>query len=379
VALFTNLFHVGEALAHLIRSRLGLPDEDVVVGPPRDQVLDTAKHLRITLLWANLQPTHRNDALQRNPDGTLAPPPLALSAYYLLTAYGNTVSEELTGAHEMLGDAMRVIHDEPELALPFADLPGRGNGKLGVSLMPLSPELLEKLFGPLQLKHRPFALCEVCPVRLESLKQMLAARPIVMPGGVRLKGPTTRRRPLLERVLPNVQSVGGRVRLDGAFAEPPTHVWIGRTKLEGAEITVIDGARSVSVVIPAVGPGAVSPGVQTVSISSGDLPSDSIPMQVMAPSEPTLDAPTQLVHAKGDDLVLWGRGLSSTIEIAAWPDGGIMSPSELVMLPLAGPASDNQVTVAAASLSALSTRAYRFAARVAAYRFTPFIVLDVTS
>lgn len=376
MAQFTSLFHVGEALAHFVRARLGLDFGQVLVGPPRDEVLDTTRHLRITLLWTNPQGNHRNDVPERNPDGTRVPPPLSLTAHYLFTTYGNTVSEESVGAHELLGDVMRVLHDEPRLSLPLADLAGRGEGKLDVTLVPLAPELVEKLFGPLQLKHRTFALYEVGPVQLKSLKEMLAARPVVLPGGVRLAEPTPlRSRPVLRRVVPSAQAAGGRVRLEGSFPTQPTHVQVGTRTFEGADLQVLAAERAVSVVLPA----DLSPGIHAVSLSAGKLSAEALPLEVQAAGEATLDAPSALTHSQSADLVLSGQGLADAVEVVAWPDTAVQAPSEVVKLPLAAPATATQLTVAAASLAGLSRRTYRLTVRVGAHRFTPPIVLEVVS
>lgn len=376
MAQFTSLFHVGEALAHFVRARLVLDFGQVIVGPPRDEVLDTTRHLRISLLWTNPQAHHRNDIPERNPDGTRVPPPLSLTATYLFTTYGNTVSEESVGAHELLGDVMRVFHDEPRLSLPLADLAGRGEGKLDVTLVPMVPELVEKLFGPLQLKHRTFALYEVGPVQLKSLKEVLASRPVVVPGGVRLVGPAAMRsKPVLRRVVPAVQAAGGRVWLQGSFPEAPTRVHVGTVMFEGADLQVLDAERAVGVVLPA----DLAPGIHTVSLSTGNLSAESLPLQVQPAGEATLDAPAALTHSQSADLVLSGRGLAGAVEVIAWPDSGAQSPSEVVTLPLAAPATESQLTVAAASLAGLAPRVYRLIARVDAHRFTPPIVVEVVS
>lgn len=379
MAIFTSLYHVGEVLAHRIITQLALAADDVIVGPPRDSVLDTKKQMRVTLLWASEQPTHRNDPPLRTAGGELVSPPLSLSATYLLTTYGNTPTEESIGAHELLGDALRVLHDEPELALPLPGLTDRGEGKLGIALAQLTPELVEKLYGPLQIKHRTFALIEVWPVQLASLKAAQAAGPGVTPGGTHLSGPGASARPALRRVVPSTQGAGGRIRLDGDFPAAPTRVWIGDTLIQGGDIDVIDAARAVSVVLPDTGPDAIPAGVHKVRVAVGELPSEPLQIQVVAADEPTLDGPAALAHDRAADLVLSGRGLSGAIEVLAWPERGVRAPSEAVTLPLAGPATATSITVASAALSALADRGYNLAARVGDHRFTPAITLTVKS
>jgi hypothetical protein len=380
MAVFDNLYHAGEALAHAVRSAFALPLDVVVVGPPRTEVESTSKHLRISLLWTSEQPTHRNDPPVRNFDGTRTPPPLSLSAVYMLTSYGNTAGEEAVEAHQMLGEAMRVFHDNPELSLPFADLPGRGDGKLGISLMPMAPELLEKVFGPLQIKHRPFALYEVGPVQLRSLKAPFPSQSLVAPDGIRLLELDVQPRPSLERLVPSTQSAGGRIRVDGDYESPPERVWVGSVKLEGALLMHVDGKRSVNVVLPLLGMDAVAPGIHHVSVVANGRISEPLKLRVVAAGEPTLDGPTVLVHSKATNLSLHGRGLSGVTEVVAWPDSGITAPSEVKVFPVAGAlSSDTELVVEAPHLNELLERAYRFAARIGAHRYTPYIVLEVSS
>lgn len=376
MALFTSLYQVGEVIAHLLRKRLPMTDTEVVVGPPRDAIGDPKRHLRLTLLWVNEQPTHRNDPPERNADGTRILPPLSLTAFYLLTSYGNTSQEESVEAHETLGEAMCALHDEPELSLPLTSLPLKGQGTLGIQLVPLTPELLEKLFGPLQIKHRPFALYEVGPAQLRSQKKALAARPVVAPGGARLTGPTVRERPTLQRIVPSTQGAGGRVRLDGVFPGAAAGVRVGTTVFEGPTLQVIDGGRSVRIALPTSFP----EGVHAVSITAGGLASEPLELRVVAGTEARLDGPSVIERSKGQPLVLSGSGLAQTVEVVAWPDDGVQSPADVVPLPLASPATNGQLTIAPASLGALSERAYRFAARLGAgaYQFTPYVVLKVT-
>ncbi|OJH34507.1 Pvc16 family protein [Cystobacter ferrugineus] len=373
MALFTSLSHAGEVLAHLVRKRLELGDGQVILGPPREEILDTSQHLRITLLWVNEAPSHRNDLSVRNPDGTLTPPPLSLTATFLFTTYGNTVSEELFGAYDLLGNVMRVFHNEPELTLPLPELSERGEGRLGITLVPLSPELVEKLFGPLQLKHRAFALYEVGPLRLKSLREALAASPVVVPGGVRLAGPVVRKKPVLRNVVPPVQAVGGRVRLDGFFPAAPTRVMVGTSRLEGGDIQVLEGSRAVLITLPP----SLPEGTHPVTVSVDNVSSEPVLMRVISAGEATFDALPSLTHSKGTNLVLSGRALSGVVEVVAWPEAGVQSPGDVRTLALASPASEDQLTVSSSSLAPLAPRAYRLAARVGEYHFTPHILLEV--
>jgi hypothetical protein len=376
MALFTNLFHVGDVLAQMIRDRLGLDAGKVIVGAPRSEPASSTLHVRVSLLWINEQITHRNDPAERSLGGEDTPPPITVTATYLITTYGNATDEAAMDAHELLGNVLRVFHDEPMLRLPLVGKPASGEGKLGVSLVPLTPEALEKLWSSLQVKHRPFALYEVGPVQLKSLKAPTGPRPVVMPGGVRLQGPTPRSRPAVTRVVPSAAAVGGRVRIDGVFDAAPTRVWVGSKRFEGADLLVVDPNRSVSVVLPAIGLDAIPTGVQRVSVVVDDLVSEPIEILV-ADAVSMLDGPTTLTHAKSAALTLSGRGLAGATAVIAWPDAGVRDPDDVKTLAVDS-AADTAVTVGAAKLSVLSAISYRFAVQVGPNLYTPHVVLDVT-
>jgi hypothetical protein len=375
VALFTNLYHVGEALAQLLSDRLELPINRVIVGLPREEPTNPVEQLRVSLLWVNQQPGHVSDAPHRNFNGTETPAPMTLSAFYLITTYGNTTEEIASDAHRLLGDVLRVFHAEPVLRLSPGL--GHGEGKLGVTLVPTTPELLEKIFSPLQLKHRPFLLYEVGPVQLKSLKETIGPRPVVAPDGLALGGPEAKARPSIGRVVPMAQAVGGRVRIDGSFEQAPSRVWIGPAKIEGADITVVDAKRSVVVLLPALGLNAVPPGVHKLSVAAGNLISEPASLLVLPMGEAALEAPAALTHSKAAPLVLAGRGLAGALDVVAWPDDGIRDPSDVKTLPI-DLKTDVEVHVGAASLKDLGERMYRLAARVGPHVYTPYVVLEVT-
>ena len=45
--------------------------------------------------------------------GETGHPPLALSLYYMITAYGPDTTDENLDSHQLLGQAMNVLHDHP--------------------------------------------------------------------------------------------------------------------------------------------------------------------------------------------------------------------------------------------------------------------------
>jgi hypothetical protein len=377
MAQFADLYDVGLAIAQLLQREIEdprLPEGSVLVAHPADLPDDATEHVRVSLLWTTAHPSHVNDGWERRPEGNEGPPPLTLSAFFLVTTYGVTDKKEAIRALQLLGEVLRVIHDLPRVRLPLGD-DHAGDGTLELRVVPMAPELAEKLFGPLQLRHRPFALLEASPVRIASASKVRSPAPPVRPSGLRLGVEPIRGRPEIARLVPAVQGVGGRVRIEGRFSEAPTRVWVGPLRFEGADVEVLDAKRAITLRLPVSGNRAVGSGIHQVSVSSG-VSSDPRPLSVVAASVPTLDAP-DLAHSRRKPLVLTGRALGEANLLTAWPDAGVQSPREVVEIELEKAwVSPERLEVPTAALAGLGDRAYRLAARVGEV-YTPFVALEV--
>lgn len=377
MAVFTNLYHAGEILRHIVLTQIA-PANGVLVAPPPDTVT-TNEEIRVSLLWINEQATHRSDAPHRNFDGTTASPPTSLSMFFLITAYGDGPGGNADAAHRLLGEVVRIFHTDPVVTLPLAGLAGNsGVGKLGVTLVPITPDLMEKLFSPLQIKHRPFALYEVSPVQLTSPLAPGAPSPVVAPGGIALAGPTTATRPVITRLVASTLAEGGALRIDGVFSGAVDAVLVGSTRILAAGVTVVAAGRSIRVALPTGAPGAVLPGVHRVSVVTGTLQSDPVELLVVQAGQWTLDGPAALTHAQWAPLVLTGQGLLDADLVYVWPDGGIRAPTDVRTFAPSLVAAGS-ITVL---LSGLPRGEYRLAARLAlgpgvAAQFTPYVVLEV--
>src|SRR5215213_3143624 len=113
---FRSIGGVSASLRNLLRDRmedLG----DVSIAPPDVTVTGmTAKRLNLYLYQVTENGYMKNQEIQgHGHSGTYGHPPLSLDLHYLLTAYGGdeTVGDSDLKAQEILGDAMRVLHDLP--------------------------------------------------------------------------------------------------------------------------------------------------------------------------------------------------------------------------------------------------------------------------
>lgn len=381
MATFRNLYHASDVLRRLLVEKTAVPYDRVIAGAPADPPI-TIEAIRVTLAWQQEQPTHRNDGYQRNPDGTATPPPVSLSLFYLVTTYGESEGNTET-AHRVLGDVLRGIHATPVLRLPegipeMVPVLNHPEGEVALTAVPLTPEVMEKLFSMFQVKHRPFMLCEMGPVQLVSPSTAAAPVRLVAPGGVVLAGPTPRGRPTLERVVPSTLAAGSRLRLDGRFDAAVTAVFVGGVRFTGADITVVEAGRSVAVQLPTSGVNAVPPGVHAVSVACGTLASDEEQVQVLPAGSWSLDAPPSLALSHGVPVTFSGQNLASADALFLWPDGGIRAPGDVRSAPVTA-ATATSVT---AAIPVLPLGVYRLAARVfppssSVAQYTPYVVMEV--
>ncbi len=378
MALFTNLFHASSVLSTFLKATVS---PSVVVAPPPDTLL-TTEEVRVSLMYVMEHPSHRNDGLLRNADGSGTSPPITLSIFFMITTYGEAPTKDADGAHRLLGEVAKAFHDKQVLDLAaLAIPPALGEGKLNTSLVPMTPDLMEKLFSPLQIKHRPFLLYEVWPVQIKSALPPTSLGAVVSPLGINLSGPTARSRPVISRIVPARPAEDAFIRIDGPFGAAADTVAVGTnlfTVLSGAVVPVdpAEPDRGVRLQLPI---GTIAPGTHKVTVSSGQLTSEAYEIQVQSTGAWMLDGPPAFSHSQGSGaLTLTGQGLSNVVEVYFWPDRGIFDPSDVKPFTAA--------SVTATSLdvtpTGLASGVYRVAARLdmgvgIPVQFTPFIVLEI--
>ena len=152
--------------------------------------------------------------------GEMAFPPLPLTLYYLITAFGRDDDVAQPFGHELLGKAMSVLHDHPVLSandihsaiqvlLPASDL-DRQVERLRITLHPLSIDELSKLWTGFAMQYRLSAAYEVSVALIESTRSPNNALPVLARGkndqGVSSQPNLTSPLPTLSGiVLPNSQ------------------------------------------------------------------------------------------------------------------------------------------------------------------------------
>jgi hypothetical protein len=188
-----------------------------ITTKPLDKARDNVTGNQLNLLLYQTLPNAawRNQDLPRQvKPGEIAPPPLPLDLFYLLTAYGQNDDDLL--AHQVLGRAMSVLHDHPLLgadeiqnALPNNDLHLQPE-RVRITVQPLSLEELSKLWAAFQTQYRISAAYQVALVLIESTRPARAALPVLTRGpgdaGVTAQADLTPPFPtLVSLALPNQQ------------------------------------------------------------------------------------------------------------------------------------------------------------------------------
>jgi hypothetical protein len=199
---------VGESLRSLLLGEMQItPTADVtLLGPD-----EAASNRRLNLFLFKVE----ENAFLKNQDWQLnvaqptriSPPPLSLNLYYLVTAYAaNDQQTGNTPAHEILGEAMRVLYENsivPETYL--ADGLKGALEHLKIMQVPLDLEELSQVWGTFKQAFRTSVLYEISVVQLDQAPE--AERPL--PQRVRQIGIPDVRAPFAPPVVDSLEPLSG--------------------------------------------------------------------------------------------------------------------------------------------------------------------------
>jgi hypothetical protein len=172
---------------------LGLPDQD-----------GEGKRVNVFLYYVKDCPYLKNQDLPGTAHpGEYGHPPLVLDLHYLVTAYAESDEGDQIEAHQILGDAMRTIHDHGYLLGDILDPSLEGAvEKAKVTLEPLTVEDVTKVWVALATPYRLSVGYKVTVVQIQSRIQrsvpaLIAEGPA---GGPRIVA-APMQRPRIEEVL----------------------------------------------------------------------------------------------------------------------------------------------------------------------------------
>jgi Pvc16 N-terminal domain len=301
---FRAIGGVSSTLQTLLMDRMELPEGltgvPVTIGPPPFTAKDNELHREDAQINLFLYRVTENGFLQnqeipgRGTGNGFGHPPLSLDLHYLVTAYGNvektfngaTLLDDTT-AHQLLGSAMRVLHDSgivtealrttrPPSGLTILHPSLRdAYEQVKLTLEPLTLEDVTKVWTALALRYRLSAAYIVNVVQIESRRPTTFPRPVGQPTSSAPPLPTDPPSPgpwvyTLPIQAPTITAVTVR-RLGDTAEQPLPYARIGDTLvIRGTSLTgpVTEGAFG-DLVVPAT---VAAPDVVEVRVPDATLP-----------------------------------------------------------------------------------------------------------
>jgi hypothetical protein len=156
------------AVTSALRQRLqrafdaSLPGTRVTIRPP-DRARDSqaGNQVNLFLFQASPNASWRNVVTEPPRPGGPLQPPLALNLLYLLSAHGRDDDDPEPFSHRLLGEAMRILHEQSVLEL------AGGVERVRVTLQPLTLEEMTKLWTIFQTPYRLSVVYEATVVLID--------------------------------------------------------------------------------------------------------------------------------------------------------------------------------------------------------------------
>jgi hypothetical protein len=262
----TAIGMVSASLRNLLVGRMQLtPAVDVTVLAPDETAV--ARRVNLFLYKVTQNPFLRNEGwtVRRDDPATLADTALSLNLFYLLTAYAP--NDAVTGnvnAHQLLGDAMRVLHETPVVPHEFLE-PGLRSAReqLQVALYAVDPEELSRIWTTFSQPFRLSVLYEVSTVQLD---RVTGDRPL--PERVRRVGVpavrTSYRPPVVTGMAPTAGTAGTTLTFTGEHLDG----WRCEVTLGDEQVTATDTRDDgFSVTAPA----GLAPGLHELRVEVSSL------------------------------------------------------------------------------------------------------------
>jgi hypothetical protein len=253
---------VTKALAELLEKKMNQPPllgavtPKVTTLPPDDERVDDADGVNLFLYRVAEDPFNKNmdwRGDRANPTGGNRPP-LSLNLFYLLTSYAkqsNGANREDVTAHQLLGNAMAILHEYPvlnniydgdfdaDLDTQFAKELRDSYERIKVSLMPMSVEELSKIWTGLNKGYRlsvayEVSLVQIAPIVPTGVTAAAAGQFSIQVG--------TFDGPAIATCAPAQGVAGSSIKLSGSHlkvAGRATSVMINGTQIAEAELTKV--------------------------------------------------------------------------------------------------------------------------------------------
>jgi hypothetical protein len=278
---FKAIAAVSRTLKTLLLDRMETPKPQITIAPPDVRIANmTGERLNLYLFEVAENSYLKNQEIPGHGHASAyGHPPLSLDLHYLLTAYGSneTAEDADLEAQQILGDAMRVLHDH---AIITPDLHKEGNPsepildasllgefeRIKITLQPMTLEDFSKIWTALpQANFRRSVAYQVSVVQIESRQPRKAPLPVRerLVYALPFRSPQITeifRHPPIGGYKAAVAEAGETLRISGVnLAGPATRVTLGDQNISVA--TPLD--NQIDVIVPSMLPAGIHP-VQVV-------------------------------------------------------------------------------------------------------------------
>lgn len=264
----TAIGMVSESLRNLLRGEMRLvPAVPVTVLAPDEPGGDRRINLFLYKAQENSTLKNLDWQVKRGAPTQLVPPPLSLNLFYLMTPYAPNDSE--TGnamAHEILGEAMRVLHEHPIVPQEYL-VEGLHDAReqIKIILNTLNMDELSQVWHTFTQPFRLSVLYEISVVQLD----MLPASERPMAPRVRQVGVPDVRAPFQPPVVHHIEPVSGpagtAITMHGQYLTG----W--RASIRVMERVLMDGQELTGDVLTVTMPGDMLPGFHTIQVDISHL------------------------------------------------------------------------------------------------------------
>jgi hypothetical protein len=251
-------------------------DEAFDTNKDKNQVNIFLYHIENNAAWRNM------DVPGKVKNGETSKPPLGITLYYIITAYGQDKNEII--GHLLLGKVMSILHDHPvfskqeiETAFPESHLHEQTE-RVRITSQPISLDEVAKLWSGFQTQYKLSVAYQVSVILIESKRPSKTPLPVLARGagdtGVSLHPYIIPPYPTLQSIVfPRMQTgvqPGDELVIKGHHLKGDTVSIFFRHPVTGIEISrPVPGASedgTVKFTIPNAEPGNWPPGLYTTRV-----------------------------------------------------------------------------------------------------------------
>lgn len=259
---------VGESLIAMLEDEMSLtPGASVTLLAPDENGPSRRINLFLYKVQENSFFKNKDWEVSSSSPSRIVPPPLTINLYYLMTAYApNDAQNGNANAHLVLGEAMRVLHENPVVPDVFL-APGLSDAREQIKIMQVPPDMdeLSKIWSTFSSPYRLSVAYEVAVVQLDQAptrEQDMPTR-VTAIGVPEISAPFAM--PGIESVSPLSGPVGTVINVSGAHLDGwSAYVDLGNQRI--ADGQAISG-DSFSAAVPA----GIAPGFHRLRIDISRL------------------------------------------------------------------------------------------------------------